>query len=59
MLLSQNMVAESGEISVISVGKDLNNFQIAEIRIHDSVCIEIPSSEETSLLGLVCVFLWV
>ncbi|KFK39061.1 hypothetical protein AALP_AA3G195900 [Arabis alpina] len=53
MLLSQNMVAESAEISVISVAKDPNNFQIAEIRIHDSVCIEIPSSEESLLLGSV------
>ncbi|KAG7577584.1 PPM-type phosphatase domain superfamily [Arabidopsis thaliana x Arabidopsis arenosa] len=59
MLLSHNMVADSAEISVIdvkshiSVGKDPSNFQIAEIRIHDSICIEIPSSEETPLLGSV------
>ncbi|XP_010465755.1 PREDICTED: probable protein phosphatase 2C 43 [Camelina sativa] len=62
MLLSQNMVSDSSaEISVIdvkshlSVGKDPSNssFQIAEIRIHDSVCIEIPGSEETPLLGSV------
>lgn len=62
MLLSQNVVADSAEISVIdvksnlSVGKDPSNFEIAEIRIHDSVCIEIPSSEETTLLGSVCVW---
>lgn len=61
MLLSQITVAESAEINVIdvkshlSVGKDPSNFQIAEIRIHDSVCIEIPTSEETPLLGSVCV----
>ncbi|KAL1214441.1 putative protein phosphatase 2C 43 [Cardamine amara subsp. amara] len=59
MLLSQNMVSESSEISVIdvkshlSVAKDPSNFQIAEIRIHDSVCIEIPTSEDTPLLGSV------
>ncbi|KAL9291713.1 putative protein phosphatase 2C 43 [Arabidopsis thaliana] len=56
MLFSQNMVADSAEISVIdvkshlSVAKDPSNFQIAEIRIHDSICIDIPSSEETPLL---------
>ncbi|KAL9829057.1 putative protein phosphatase 2C 43 [Arabidopsis thaliana] len=55
MLFSQNMVADSAEISVIdvkshlSVAKDPSNFQIAEIRIHDSICIDIPSSEETPL----------
>lgn len=63
MLLSQNVVSESAEVSVIdvkthlSVGKDPNHFQIADIRIHDSVSIEIPSSEETPLLGSVCVFI--
>ncbi|CAA7015589.1 unnamed protein product [Microthlaspi erraticum] len=58
MLLSQNVVSsESAEISVIDVkshlsaGKDPNHFQIADIRIHDSVSIEITSSEETPLLG--------
>lgn len=64
MLLSQNVVSESAEISVIdvkshlSVGKDPNHFQIADIRIHDSVSIEIPSSEETPLLGSVCVWVF-
>lgn len=56
MLFSQNMVADSAEISVISVGKDPNHFQIAEIRIHDSVCIEIPTSEDSPLLGSVRVW---
>ncbi|VVA97967.1 unnamed protein product [Arabis nemorensis] len=53
MLFSQNMVTDSAEISVISVGKDPNHFQIAEIRIHDSVSIEIPTSEDSPLLGSV------
>ncbi|KAF8044807.1 hypothetical protein N665_6654s0001 [Sinapis alba] len=59
MLLSQNVVAEPPAeiISVVDVVKssqDLNNtFQIAQLRIHDSVSIEIPVPEETPLLGSV------
>lgn len=60
MLLSQNVVVvEPAEISVVvdvkSSQQDLNSFQIAQVRIRDSVCIEIPVPEETPLLGSVCV----
>ncbi|RID63452.1 hypothetical protein BRARA_E02459 [Brassica rapa] len=58
MLLSQNVVVvEPAEISVVvdvkSSQQDLNSFQIAQVRIRDSVCIEIPVPEETPLLGSV------
>lgn len=55
MLLSQNVVVEpTAEINVKSSSssqQDLNNsFQIAQVRINDSVCIEIPVPEDTPLL---------
>lgn len=57
MLLSQNVVVEPAEISVVvdvkSSQQDLSSFQIAQVRIRDSVCIEIPVPEETPLLGSV------
>ncbi|CAN8270229.1 unnamed protein product [Cochlearia groenlandica] len=59
MLFRQNIVSDSGEISVvdiesrISVEKEPNHFQVAEIRIRDSVCIEIPCSDNSPLLGSV------
>ncbi|KAG2306068.1 hypothetical protein Bca52824_025816 [Brassica carinata] len=65
MLLSQNVVvaeppAEISSVPVVDDVKssqqqqDLNtSFQIAQVRIHDSVCIEIPLPEETPLLGSV------
>lgn len=61
MLLSQNVVVEpTAEINVKSSSssqQDLNNsFQIAQVRINDSVCIEIPVPEDTPLLRSVRVY---
>ncbi|KAJ0264297.1 protein phosphatase 2C 43 [Hirschfeldia incana] len=60
MLLSQNVVVAEPPAEIISVvdvvkssQQDLNSFQIAQVRIHDSVSIEIPVPEDTPLLGSV------